>query len=227
MALLRYLIMSCLILGVSCGNVIAMQFSQPQKIGHMALSQAGDAGGGMVFSGASGNTGDYFRIYNKNNTKSFGKGVARFGNGADALYVHYNAYKEDSATVYCGSQDGNKLIKVWALNNWIYRVSSDEGVTLYPIRFWYGPDSQWNIVGRTKDGKFVKYVDTKEIAIRYFGADKNGEPAQFLIFDMVESRGDTIVLKYSRWRSKNKVDGEFHLKWDEIAQWFSVEHIVR
>lgn len=200
--------------------VLAMSFSQPVEIGWIGMSQKG---GGFSCKNESSNNGDYYTVYDKNNKNSYGKGVAKFGTGKDSLYVFYDVYKNKDI-IRIGGQNSNNTVMLNILNDWIYKIESDEGLTLYPIRFWYGPESDWRIVGYQKNGKFVKYVSTVDITEKYFGFDiHNGvSPVQY---DVPICKGDTIIIKY-RGHIKREVIGEFRFKWDDAAQWFSVEQVV-
>ena len=225
----RFVLLAVMLIGciIYSGTVFAMQFYQMEEIGGIGICQAGGGGGGMYVGKASANNGDYYRVYNKKIKISFGKGVARFGNGEDALFIHYNAYQENSKTlVYCGSEDKGNTVQINVFSDHIYKINTDSGITLYPIRFWYGPDSQWCILGRQEDGKFVKYIDTEEITERYFGVTVTKYTAPFIVYDTVRCEGDTLVIEYSSDRTSKGLKGEFRFKWDEAAKWFSVEQIV-
>ena len=225
----RFVLLAVMIIGciIYSGTVFAMQFYQMEEVGYIGISQAGGGSGGIYVGNASANTGDYYRVYNKNNKFSFGKGVARFGNGEDALFINYNAYQENNrGVVYCGAENKANTVQMEIFNDFIYKINTDSGITLYPIRFWYGPDSQWRILGRQKDGKFVKYIDTEEITERYFGITVTKYGAPFIVYDTVRCEGDTLVIEYSSDRIGKGLKGEFRFKWDEAAQWFSVEQMV-
>ena len=86
----RFMLLAVMIIGciIYSGTVFAMKLYPMEEIGGIGISQAGGGGGGMYVGNASANTGDYYRVYNKNNKISFGKGVAKFGNGEDALFIH-------------------------------------------------------------------------------------------------------------------------------------------
>lgn len=225
----RFVLLAVMIIGciIYSGTVFAMKLYPMEEIGGIGISQAGGGGGGMYIGNASANTGDYYRVYNKNNKISFGKGVAKFGNGEDALFIHYNVYQENNRTlVYCGAENKDNTVSINVSSDWIYKINTDSGITLYPIRFWYGPDSQWRILGRQKNGKFVKYIDTEEITKRYFCITTTQHGAPFVVYDEVRCDGDTIVIEYVAGRRDTYRKGEFRFKWDEAAQWFSVEQVA-
>ena len=47
-----------------------------------------------------------------------------------------------------------------------------------------------------------------------------------MVYDEVRCDGDTIVIEYVAGRRDTYRKGEFRFKWDEAAQWFSVEQVV-
>ena len=204
-------------------NCLAMTFSQPVEIGWIGWSQRG---GGFSCKNFFYNDGDY---YIKNNKNTYGKGIAGFGNNnSNALYVHYDYYeveKSHNGTVYLGGKNLNNTVPIIILNDWIYEIDSDSGLTIYAIRFFYGPDSEFTIIGKQNDGKFVKYVDTQEISKKYFGIDTRGG-ASPIWYNIPKSKEDTIIIQYSNGKNPKISIGEFRFKWDESAQWFGVEHII-
>lgn len=198
------------------GNCFAMQFSQPIEIGIAGYQQAG--GGGVMIKGATYNNGNYYKRFTKNNKKGYEKGVARYGNGEDALYVHYNFGKND---LRFGGKDINNTIVNDYLIIQMYKINSDEQITLYPLYNTYGPELNYIIIGRRADGKFVKYIDTNEITKRYFGW--NGEGVSPVVYRNISTQGDTLIVEYKK---RNGIQGNFYFKWDDNAQWFSVDRTV-
>ena len=205
------------------GNCFAMQFSQPIEIGEAGIMQAG--GGGVYIDGANYNSGKFYTKYRKDNTRGYEKGIARFGNGKDALYLHYS-YR---GYLKFGGQDINNTIEDNILISTIYKIKSNEGITLYPIYKTYGPEFDYSIIGRRADGKFVKYIDTREITKRYFGW--NGESASPVMYRNLSVQNDTLTMEYQRYGNKQRIQGKFYFKWDDKAQWFGIkqgsEKVVR
>ena len=204
-------------------NCFAMKFSQPVEIGWIGWSQRG---GGFYCENSFYNDGNYKVEYYNNKKRIKGeKGIAGFGNNSNALYVHYdynNVKKNHDDTVYIGGKNLNNTIPIKILNDWIYKIDSDSGITIYAIRFFYGPDSEFTIIGKKNDGTFIKYIDTRDISKKYFGINTEGG-ASPIVYNIPKSEGDTIIISYD---NKNKKNGEFKFKWDEAAQWFSVEQII-
>ena len=215
------MLMAILILMV--GNCYAMQFSQPQEIGWFGIAQAGSGGGGFVIKNASQNSRNYFTKYRKDNRQSYEKGVAKFGNGVDSLYVHYNVNNSQNPIQVGGAEKAN-TIPGFSLTEKVLKVSTDEGITIYALIFEYGPESDFTIIGRQKDGKFVKYIDTVDITTKYFGWNKQG--ASPIVYNNLQTAGNTLVLSYARGGFPRNTIGEFRFKWDNAAQWFGIEQVV-
>ena len=209
----------CMLTGSSC---FAMQFSPVEEMGEAGVSQAGRSGGGMVIINATHNTGDYYitNTYNAHNTQSYGKGVATFGDGDDALYMHYNMY--DHIPTVMGGKNIHNTIQWRFLIGHISRIRTDKGITLYAIQNTYGPESDYVIIGRRTDGVWVKYLDTREITDRYWSW--NGLGSLIVEYTQLRTDGDTLIMNYHNRRFLEK--GEFRFRWDENAQWFGIEQIV-
>ena len=194
------------------GSCFAMQFSQPVKVGGICVDQTGKQG--ILIENASYNDGDYYTKARKDNRSTYGKGVARFGNGEDALYVHYNYYTDFGKFYFGGEDKQNTIIPPNVLTIYdIFRINTDEGITIYPLYKFYGPESEYIIIGRRADGKFIKYIDTEELTRRYFGTDS------YIIYRNLSTKGDTLIIEYYQ----SGVSGTFYFKWDDKAQWFSVD----
>ena len=125
-----------------------------------------------------------------------------------------------------GTEDVNNTIVMNMHWDSLFRVKASNGKVFYCINFAYGPDSQWCIVGCHSNGKFVKYIDTEEISKRYFGITTTQMGAPFVIYNKLRCDGDTIFIKYTSAHRDEGIKGEFRFKWDEAAQWFSVEQVA-
>ena len=218
----------CMLAGSSC---FAMQFSPVEEMGGMSYSQGGrHSTGGLILKNPTHNTGDYYttNAYNADNTYSYGKGVAAFGQGIDAMYVYYNMYAH---TVYVGGNSKTILLSpavARIANSWrfmitdISRVRTDEKITLYAIYDTYGPEADYLIIGRRADGVWVKYLDTREITKRYWNWD--GDGASPVAYTKLRTDGDTLIINYDNWRPREY--GEFRFRWDENAQWFGIDKVI-
>ena len=202
------------------GNCFAMQFSQPVEIGRISTVR-----GGVTIVNATYNDGNYWREFDKNNTKSYEKGMAGFGTGNDMIYVHYDLYEG----FYFGGKDKNNTIEDSFQSYDIYKVNTNENIVIYPLVKIYGPEFDYLIIGRRADGRFVKYIDTREITKRYFGW--NGESASPVMYRNLSVQNDTLTMEYQRYGNKQRIQGKFYFKWDDKAQWFGIkqgsEKVVR
>ena len=232
-------------------SAFAMTFSQPLKTGFcVSYSQAG---GGMIVQNATANDGDFYkRTYNgktiiydglgNSGSKRYGKGIASFGNDSDALYAHYNAYNiSNDDKIHFGGKDIKNTIPIssFVFGEEIFKINTNEGITFYMIHTSYDlPDeSWWTLIGRRKDGVWIKYFDTDSVTKKYFGnpapvAHANVWSGQSICCDNFRVNDNTIIIEYSRYHksSGNRdnfiKEGEFRFKWDDKAQWFGVEQVV-
>ena len=228
-------------------NCFAMTFSQPVKTGFEIIKT--QAGGGMIVENATQNNGDFYkRIYNgkttvydgKNGKALYGKGVARWGNDKDALFAHYNFYSKDS-NVYFGGQDVKNTIPINSMifGEEIFKIATNEEITFYMIHTSYDlPDENfWTLIGRRKDGVWVKYFDSDSVTVKYFGKFARGGYGNVwdglsICCDNFKVNGNTMIIEYSRYhktsgqRGNFIKEGEFQFKWDDKAQWFGVEQVI-
>lgn len=191
----------------------AMVFSPMEKLGRIGCDQK--SGGIMVYN-ANTNSGSYFTKYNKHNTLSYHDGTAVFGSGSSALYFYYNS--DTRPMIYVGNKQKDTIYPISDLGNEVYRIKSDTDITLYPILFWYGPERFYDIYGIRADGKCVSYINTCKLIEQYFGKQGAlpiicGDP---IVYD------DTIVIPLKNYMLKEKKIGKLIFRWDNKAQWFSV-----
>lgn len=203
------------------GNVSAMTFSQPVKIGK--VSDSGIVGGGYNFEGDVSNTGT-----KKNN--EYYDGVVAFGKGEDLIYLHYNNKNFQDKNLkrhYGGKNFNNTFAFTQAYGCDFTQIKTNQNITFYMVH-----EQQFDIrgekyvlLGRKSDGTFIKYFDTWAISETYFGKGKKFPPNDF--YSGWYCKDDTIVIEYSRYNKTGKIKaGEFRFKWDDAAQWFGIEHIV-
>ena len=233
-----------LLLLIMSANCFAMRFSQPLETGFSIIKT--QVGGGTIVKNATQNNGDFYkRTYNgqtivfdgkgKNNLVKYGKGVASFGKGADALFAHYDSYSKDSK-VYFGGQNIKNTIPIDSMiyGEEIFKIATDEGITFYMIHTSYDlPDETWwTLIGRRKDGVWVKYFSSLEVTKKYFGKQGNVWNGLSICCDNFRVNDDTIIIEYSRYnknsgkRGNPIKEGEFRFKWNDSAQWFGVEQII-
>ena len=216
-------------------STASKNFSPPVKVGSISVGLQHPAGGFFI-KGAKYNDGNYYTRYKANNTFSYGKGTAIFGEGADALYVHYDYDKNgggnflsfQTSGVNFGDKDfSNTVALEIGYDGDIQQIKSGFGITFYSIYFGY-KYSSFYLIGRSKDGKWAKYLDSREdIEKKFFKPEIEGflgywEKPHYL--NEISCEGDTIILPYD-WINDNKTQGEFRLKWNDNAQKFNVEQV--
>lgn len=193
----------------------AMQFYTSEELGIFYFNQLGH---GFMMEGATSNIGSKYTKVRGNSALGYGKGMAVFGHGKDALYVSYNAYEKDINPKF-GNKDMSSYIRInSSTNNQINCVKSDSGITLYPIVEGHSY-LDLVIIGRRQDGTFVKYIDSEKLTKMYFGMSvyPNYE------YGKVRIEKDTIIVPY--WIYGWNQRGEFRFKWDDKAQWFGVDRV--
>lgn len=215
-------------------NCFAMTFSQPVEVGSISVGLQSPMGGFFI-KNASYNDGNYYTKLKKDNKISYGKGIAVFGEGKDALYVHYDYDKNggnflsfQSTSTKFGDKDVSNTVDIAVgYSGTIHQIKSDSGITFYSIQYGY-KYSSFYIIGKRQDGKWIKYIDSHNVEKMYY----KGEVENFLGYwekphytNKVICNGDMITMPYD-WLGKEKIKGEFRFKWDTAAQWFSVEHVV-
>ena len=214
-------------------NNQTMIFSQPTKIGEVTLPPMGF----FDIKESADNQGKFCTDSAYKHLKLYEKGIARFGNGIDALYFHYDSNKRVStpSSKYpeifskFGSQDiKNTVQDLPGIPTFIWLIKTNSEMTFYMIEHGdaAGFGSSCTLIGKNKEGKFVKYLNTYEIKDRYFG-EKNhrGIGDEWNKFSFQDN---TIIIRYGKYGSYNKFNaiGEFRFTWDDRAQWFNIEHVV-
>ena len=219
-----------------------MTFSQPVEIGKVG----GTPQGGFSIEGASFINGSSYKNgqLNKQWGKLYEKGIARFGNGINALYMHFNCSngikKGDYWDIYSpkfGDQNAQRTVSMRAGEGeaiHISQIKNDGSITLY-LLCGNGPmagTTRYVLLGRRSDGVFVKYFDIEDINTTYFGLQKNKYGTTLGMrspwYKDCYCRGDTIIITYQRMQKNHNFvnEGEFRFKWDEKAQWFGIEQII-
>ena len=199
-------------------NCFAMIFSKPEKIGYIWLDNAGFYGNGYVIEGATNNVGKK-RYSSMNNGKfSYLEGTACFGSSGTSVYVNYG-----KGILRLGDKNfvRSVTVPIYA-DNRIFRIETDNKITLYPITAGHEGYGTYFILGRRADGVFVKYIDMENVTQKYFGLNKHNLNTVF--YDGLSCQKDTLILKYHL--NGNKRGGEFRFKWDDKAQWFGIEQVV-
>lgn len=181
----------------------AMQFSRPEELGSSVFSY--NMGGGHTIEGATKiNASKYYNPYRKRYT-GYDKGYATFDGGN--LYLHYDGANKNLVRI--GAPDKKNTVQ--APVGGIYKINTDQGITLY---FLTGDNEgcAFTLIGKRADGRFVKYVDGDALYQTY----EKRNVAYWCTFDVHK---DSIFVQY---RGSNL---NVKLQWDEAAKWFSYARI--
>ncbi len=192
-----------------CLPCFAIQFSQPVEIGHSVHN--GDMGGGHYITGYNQiKAKKYYNPYKKRYSDShFESGYATFDGGN--LYLHIESPHKRELRIGASDKKNTILASIGD----IYKISTDQGITLY---FLTG-DAEgigFTLIGKREDGRFVKYVDGAAIYYKYYN-----DLCSY--FPSCKVDGDSIIVNYNLpYKDRELV---IKLKWDAAAQWFSYERI--
>ena len=219
---------------ISAEQTAPMIFSQPIKIGHAGHYKDTDEGG-FIFKGTSYNDGDII----SGSDNKYGKGLARWGNGKDALYCEYDYYlnsNRDDRLKFGGKN--NFLVKEMTGRD-ILKIESNEGLTIYVLYRQFMYFAYLDIIGCRPDGTWVKYINFKQLEKQFFeelskkymidlAYGNHGNKLEYYYDgNFIYTKNDTIIVLYSLWKGWDRLQkGEFRFKWDEKAQWFGVEQVV-
>ena len=203
-----------------------MQFSQPVKIGELNLPPMGF----FEITKADYHKGVPCTVKGYEHLGLYEKGIARFGNGEDALYFHYDAKNSrfTEMVIRFGSQDiKNTIEDSVGIPTIIWKIKTNTGRIFYMLEHGdaAGFGAQRTLIGKNEKGTFVKYFNTYKIKDTYLGERNHrgiGDEWNKFYFQK-----DTIIIRYGKYGRVNRFNamGEFRFKWDEKAQWFGVEHI--
>ncbi len=210
-------------------NNSKLNFYTPQEIGEVgmfATIMASDVQTHNIFiKGASANSGSV-SADSRRGKNLYNSGVARFGSGDDALYLHYNSnYANRYARL--GSKDFNGAVYPVSggdFSTTIFKAGTNSGYTFYflrnnqnvPVTYY-----TYTIIGRAPDGTWQKYIDSENTCKQYIG----GGQRDLFSINKISATGDTIVMYYSKFNfdtAPRNIDGEIIFKWDNSAKWFSV-----
>lgn len=214
-----------IIIGVlfAANSALAMKFSAPVEIGEIGFPVQAPYNGYIV-EGANYNDGAAYREdyeYKGKPLTTYTKGTARFDN----LWCKYDF---DADLISFGGQNDFVLNMDGAYKK-IFRIDSDSALKFYAIRFDYCV-TDLKILGTSKDGKQVVYVDSKKLSEKYFDGKDAYKLDGGVLYDVPTCAGDTIIVQYRRWHWFNnggisEPEGEFRFKWNDAAQSFAVNHI--
>lgn len=215
-----------LMLLVIASNCFAMTFYQPIEIGEFGYGVQSPIGGYSI-KGATSNNGNYYTKNKKDNTRTYGKGMAIFGEGNDSISIHYDF--DNLRGIKCGDKNisNSVLISTGPFGN-ILQIKNDSEITFYYMSFGY-KYSHFYIIGKRKDGRWIKYIDSSEIEKKYSTKASFYGPQYPPLkgtknLKNIYCQNDTIIVPYGDHGDVKL--GEFRFKWDDAAQWFGVEQVV-
>lgn len=222
----KILLMTLLVIGTCTEKTSAIQFSQMERVGCIGYANMG----GFFIEEATYNYGKNPSIGLGHKTV-YDKGTAKYSNGMDALYFHYNTgryaggIKYDKSYSKFGAENIENTIQVDIMMPELFKISSDENITLYVIKDSddLPEENSYMVIGRRADGVWVKYIDTKMFVGDYLG--RNGYDLGDMIVENDIIRLFYKTYDYHRWQNTTS-KGEFCFKWDDAAQWFSIEQII-
>ena len=148
-------------------SALAMTFSQPEKIGEVGFPAQAPYHG-FIVKGESYNTGTPYiedAAYSQDGgpLKSYVSGIACFGTGADALYCAYDFNSSDTAHAIRFGGENKYVVSIDGRYKDIFKINNSDNIALYAIYHNYCV-SQLNIVGRQPNGKWVSYINSKDIS---------------------------------------------------------------
>ena len=143
------------------GNTaLAAQLSQPEKAGTIIAANIG----GFAFRDGIYNEG----ILDKNNRRNkdrnyvYTSGIARIGNGVEAVYFHYRTgdYRRNIPQImaFGDRENMNNTIPITLMAADVFKIQRDEKFSLYLI---HDEEERYILIGRKSDGQWVKYFNRR------------------------------------------------------------------
>jgi len=206
----RFLATVILAVFFMAGNCFAMKFSQPIEIGRIFHTPSS----GIIIRKADAISGNSNRTFQ--DEKTYDKFTARWGDEVNGIYCHWDKYPPNFG-------GRNEFFPVQMMvDASIQQIKNNENMPLYMVVI-TGSDIRniiFYLIGKQQDGKWVKYFDTQTIKQNYPLTRMGYLNEKFSV------RDDTIIIAYGQIQNMNQTSiGEFRFKWDEAAQWFSVEQV--
>ena len=195
----------------------AMKLSEPIYLGSIAYEEVadGDDPRGFVIRDADANKGK--RVL-KFGTKMYKKGCATFGKDGLAVHIRYDLKDH---VQYFGDKEGTNAVEInIADSSVIQAIETDFGIVFYYINSMHREGSDFLILGKLSDGRFIQYVDSDKYTNMLWK-----ETGGMVSYNRMRVVGNAIVIDYSAWNAGNNSTkyGELRFPWDAKAQWFGVE----
>ena len=229
-------ILTITIIYFTSSSCLAVTFEKATELGSVSsLSPSG----AFKIEGAVFNKGEFSTDKEYEGTKVYNKGLACFGMGEAALYIHYDnsyvkskdfmlkAFHSQELKKSCQIGDREDMKNIFpmplafphAFN--IYKIENDKGINLYLLQYDVDTLPSYKAVGKRPDGKWVKYFDT-EAAEKYYGM-KLAFCHNFYLKD------NKVIFEYGRYNSEEKKFEtyiELQFIWNDKDQWFGVDQAV-
>ena len=217
-------------------NVFAMKLSKTNEIGSIS---ALPPSGAFRIEGAASNQGERSDIKEYKTGREYVKGVACFGSGENALYVHYdNSYyytedfvdnlfrsKELANSCRMGAADIKNTVILplgFPHNCQIYQVENDSNIPMYLLEYDKNAVPIYKLIGKRPDGVWVKYFETLE-AEQYYSM-------KFAFCHNYYIKDNMIVFEYGRYNSKEKkfiTNIELQFIWNDSDKWFGLNQVIK
>ena len=230
----KFLLSLIFVLIFTTANCFAMELTQSIKLGSISTLPPW---GVFNIEGATSNQGTLSKEAEYNSGRDYAKGVACFGSGEGALYVHYDnsyVYSEDFKLEAFHSKElakscrmGDKNIEYTLIlplsfphTCAIYQITNDAGLNLYLLEYDKSAVPSYKLIGKRQDGKWVRYFETVA-AEQYYGMIR-------AFCHNFKLDGDKIIFEYGRFDvvdKKFKTNIELQFIWNDADQWFGVEMI--
>ena len=233
--IIRSLFLTVVITIVASANCLAMTFDKSTALGSIATFSPS---GAFKIEGAASNQGELSKDKEYKSGRGYSKGVATFGSGEDVLYVYYdnsyvntedfmeNVFRSKELAKSClmgGSDINNTIILPMGFPHTcsIYQISNDMGLSMYLLEYDKGAVPSYKMIGKRKDGNWVKYFETVA-AEQYYGM-------RLAFCHNFYLKDNMIVFEYGRYDSKEKKfinSVELQFIWNEADQWFGLDQKV-
>lgn len=200
-------------------SFLPMEFYEPVKLGTAMYDM--NMGGGYTFKGETFNEGDLYTKYKKTSEK-FGKGIVKFGNDENSLYMHYDTWNKKNRC-FIGSNDINNCVEVdYYHGSDIYFIESNG-----KEKFWlfyghlYGPCNYFWILEKDKNGIFKRNVIADNL--------KDVVKGDLTVWSMCTIKENTLVFPFDSFSQKTRIknNGYLVLKWNEDTRNFDIKSIEK
>lgn len=200
-------------------SFLMMEFYEPVKLGTAMYDM--NMGGGYTFEGETFNKGDFYTKYKKTSEK-FGKGIAKFGDGENSLYIHYDTWNKENKC-FIGASDINNCIEVdYYHSSDIYFIETNkkEKIWLFYGHL-YGPCNYFWILEKDKNGIFKRNIISDNL--------KDTVKGDLTVWSMCTLKDNTIIFPFKTFsqKTRTKNNGYLLLKWNDETRSFGIDVIEK